>query len=92
MNELFIRCACGREGVNLVQDLDTGEVYVAIWYYSRTDMNIRHKIRWIWKIIQGNPYADEVVIGVGWLPLIADKLGAMRNVAEQIRKKDRRNI
>ena len=82
--EFFVRCACGADGANFVQDDETGEVYLAIWYYNRTDMSISHKLRWIKKIIQGKPYVDEVVIGVGWLPLIIDKLGAMRVVAGQI--------
>jgi hypothetical protein len=78
---------CGSEGVNLVQDDETGEVYLAVWWYGRNDMSMSHKLRWIWEIIRGKPYADEVVIGVGWLPLIADKLGAMRVVAEQIQNR-----
>jgi len=86
--ELFVRCVCGSEGVNIVQDDETGEVYFAIWYYNRTDMSISHKLRWIWNIIRGDPYADEVVIGVGWLPIIIDKLSAMRDVGEHIRKRD----
>jgi hypothetical protein len=81
--ELFVRCECGNEGVNLVQDDETGEVYLAVWYYSRTDMSIAHKLRWVWKIIQGKPYVDEIIVGVGWLPLIVDKLSAMIVVAEQ---------
>lgn len=86
--EFFVRCMCGAEGANFVQDDETGEVYLAVWYYSRNDMSISHKLRWIWEIIRGRPYEDEVVIGVECLPLIIDKLGAMRVVAGQIRERN----
>jgi hypothetical protein len=36
-------------------------------------------------LVTGKPYVDEIVIGVGWLSLIIDKLGAMRVVAEHIK-------
>lgn len=83
MNELFLRCACGMEGVNITQDEETDEVYFAIWYYGKTDMSIAHKLRWIWRIIRGEPYPDEIVIHKGWLPLLIDHLEAMRAEADQ---------
>ena len=84
MSDLFIRCKCGAEGVNITLDEETGDVFFSMWYYSKKELNARNKLRWIWNIIKGNPYPDEVVITVGWLPLIIDKLGAMKNEAEQI--------
>lgn len=86
--EFFVRCMCGAEGANFVQDDETGEVYLAMWHYGRADMSIAHKLRWVWNIIQDKPYVDEVIIGVEWIPLIIDKLGAMRVVAEQIAKRN----
>ena len=81
-NELFGRCACGAEGINISLDDETGEVFFSMWYYGRNDLTWSHKLRWIWHIIKGDPYLDEVVINSGWLPLIIDKLGSMKVEAD----------
>ena len=83
VNEIFVRCSCGKEGLNIVLDEDTGDVFFSMWYYSKEEMTWRNKLRWIVHIIKGKPYPDEVVITKGWLPLIIDKLGSMRVEAEQ---------
>jgi len=82
-NELFVRCVCGQEGLNISLDDETGHVFFSMWYYSKSELTWKNKLRWIWHIIKGEPYPDEVVITKGWLPLIIDKLAAMRNEAEQ---------
>ena len=78
MNELFIRCECGTEGINITQDEETGEIYVALWYYGKHDMSIMHKLHWIWQIVKGKPYLDGIVISKSWLPFLIDKLRAMQ--------------
>ena len=83
MTELFIRCACGTEGINITQDEETDEVFFAMWYYGKHDMSCRNKLRWIWQILIGKPYPDEVVISTGWLPLLIDHLKAMKVDANQ---------
>lgn len=83
-NDLFIRCECGTEGLNIIQDDETGDVYFAMWYYGQHDMGIRHKIRWIWQIIIGKPFLDEIAMDVGWIPLLIDHLKAMKVEADRL--------
>lgn len=80
MNELFVKCECGCEGLNIALDSDTGDVFFSMWYYGKNDLTWSHKLRWIWHIIKGDPYLDEIIIGRKWIPVIVDKLGS--NVAE----------
>lgn len=91
--EIFIKCECAADGINFTQDDETGDVYAAMWYYGRHDLSISHKLRWIWQIIKGKPFEDEVVIGYGSLPVLIDHLLAMGVVADKINnKKDKKFI
>jgi len=83
VNELFVRCACGAEGINILLDEGGEEVFFSMWYYGKNELTWRNKLRWIWHIINGDPYPDEVVINTGWLPVIIDVLGSMKVEAEQ---------
>ena len=87
INNLFVRCACGQEGINITLDKEAGNVFFSMWYYSKPELTWKNKLRWIYSIIIGKPYPDEVVITSGWLPLIIDKLGSMMIEAEQIEYK-----
>lgn len=82
-NELFVRCACGAEGLNILLDEETGNVFFSMWYYSKPELTIMNKLRWIWNIVKGKPCPDEVIITSVWLPLIIDKLKSMKVEAEQ---------
>lgn len=83
VNEIFVRCKCGAEGMNITLDDETGDVFFSIWYYIKPKLTILRKLIWIMNIIRGKPYPDEVIVDKGWLPLIIDKLGSMRVEAEQ---------
>ena len=78
MNEIFIRCACGNEGINITQDEETGEVFFAMMYTNPCRMSAMDKLRWILKILRGKPYPYQIVIAQGWLPLMIDHLKAMQ--------------
>ena len=78
MNEIFIRCACGTEGINITTDEDTGEVFFAMMYTDPCRMSAMDKLRWIIQILRGKPYPDQIVITRGWLPLLIDHLKAMQ--------------
>ena len=78
MNETFIRCACGAEGINITQDEEIGEVYFSMMYTDPRRMSAMDKLRWILKILRGKPYPDQIVIAQGWLPLMIDHLKAMQ--------------
>ena len=78
MNEIFIRCACGAEGINITQDENTGEVFFAMMYNNPCRMSVMDRMRWIIRILRGKPYPDQIVITRGWLPLIIDNLKAMQ--------------
>ena len=78
MNEIFIRCACGAEGINITTDEDTGEVFFAMMYTDPLRMSAIDKLRWIMRILQGNPYLDQIVIAQEWLPLMINHLKAMQ--------------
>ena len=78
MNEIFIRCACGAEGLHVTTDEDTGEVFFAMMYTDPCRMSARDKLRWIIQILRGKPYTDQLVITQGWLPLLIDHLKAMQ--------------
>lgn len=82
-NELFVRCKCGAEGMNITLDEETGDVFFSMWYYSKPKLTMVRKLIWIINILKGKPYPDEVIVTRGWLPLIIDKLASMRNEAEQ---------
>ena len=82
MNELFVKCECGCEGLNITLDNDTGDVFFSMWYYGRSNLTVSSKLRWIWHIIKGEPHPDEIIIGRGWVPLIIDKLRSMMVEAE----------
>lgn len=81
-NDLFVKCACGSEGINISLDEGGEDVFFSMWYYGKNELTWQNKLRWIWHIIKGNPYVDEVVITPGWLPLIIDVLGSMKVDAE----------
>jgi len=83
VNELFVCCACGADGMNIVLDDDTGDVFFSLWYHSKYELTWRNKLRWIWNVIKGRPFPDEIVITHGWLPLIIDKLESMRIETER---------
>lgn len=78
MNEIFIRCACGTEGINITTDEDTGEVFFAMMYTDQLRMSAMDKLRWIMRILQGKPYLDQIVITQEWLPLMIDHLKPMQ--------------
>lgn len=82
-NTLFVRCKCGNEGLNIVLDEETGDVFFSMWYYNKPELTAMDKLRWIINILKGKPCPDEVIVTRGWLPLIIDKLASMRNEAEQ---------
>lgn len=82
--ELFIRCECGAHGLNITQDDETGDVFFAMWHYGRDDMSITHKLRWIWQIIRGKPFLDEIVVNANSLPLLIDHLKTMKTEADRL--------
>lgn len=85
MNEVFIRCACGSEGVNVTQDEETGEVYLAMMYNNPRHLRIKHKLRWIWNVLRDKPYIDQIVVSPEWLPLLIDHLRAMHKRSPHIK-------
>ena len=78
MDEIFIRCACGAEGLHITTDEDTDEVFFAMMYTDPCCMSAMDKLRWIMRILQGKPYPDQIVISQGWLLLMIDYLKAMQ--------------
>lgn len=85
MNELFVKCECSAEGVNISQCDETGDICFAMWYCGAHDLTWSHKLRWILQILGGKPFKDQIVIGAGWSAVIADYFGACRVRAKAIK-------
>lgn len=86
--ELFIRCKCGAEGVNITLDKDTGDIFFSMWHYKKDSLTLMNRLRWIWYIIKGTPYPDEVVIESGWFPLIIDTFKSMDVESRRLREQN----
>lgn len=77
--EFWIPCVCGSEGLHIEKDEHDGDVYIALWVHGPQSMSIMHKLRWIWRIIQGKPWADHIVVDNSQLQDIIDALGDMKD-------------
>ncbi|MHA1290009.1 MAG: hypothetical protein ACTSPB_21720 [Candidatus Thorarchaeota archaeon] len=81
--EFWIQCVCGSEGLHIEKDEYDGDVYIAMWVYGQQNMSIMHKLHWIWRIIQGKPWADHIVVDNLQLQVIIDGL---ENMKDEVRR------
>jgi len=77
-NDLWILCECGCEGLHIEKDDECGDVYLAIFQFGQHPMSIENKIRWIWRIICGRPFNDQIVVGQQNLQVVIDGLESMK--------------
>ena len=76
--EHWIPCVCGAEGMHIEQDTCDGDVYFAMWHYGHQDMSIMHRLWWIWSIIKGRPFHDQLIIDGGSIQSMIDVLEEMK--------------
>lgn len=76
--ELWIQCECGAGGLHIENDEYDDDIYIALWHYGQYTMSIGHKLRWIWQIINGRPFRDQIVIDQSRLQKIIDALQEMK--------------
>lgn len=75
----WIPCVCGAEGLQIEKDESDSDIYIALWHYGQQPMSIAHKLRWIWSIVNGRPFRDQIVIDQDQLQRIIDALSEMRD-------------
>ena len=62
-NELYIKCDCGSEIINLAKDPDLNEFYLSIYRYKYLKPGLKHRLHHCWHILKtGSPYEDEIII------------------------------
>ena len=80
--EYWTPCECGSEGLHIEKDEHDGDIYIAFWVYGQQNMSIIHKLRWIWRIIQGRPWADHIIISNKRIYGVID---ALENMKDEVR-------
>lgn len=61
--ELFIKCECGSEVININKDPDFDEFYISIFRYRHLKPGLKYRLRYCWHILKtGEPYKDETII------------------------------
>jgi hypothetical protein len=62
--EAFITCSCKSEGIYVVKYKDEDEIYISFFSqgYTPNRMNVWQKIRYIFKVLRGKPYEDQIVL------------------------------
>lgn len=76
--EYFIKCECGCEGLHISKDSFDECVYFSLWYYGYPHFSIKHKLRWIWNIVEGKPYSDLIIVEQSRIQEIIDVLEKMK--------------
>ena len=74
----WIPCSCGAHGMQIEKDESDSDVYIALWQHGQQPMSIMHKLRWMWSIIEGRPFRDQIVIDQERLQNIIDALTEMK--------------
>lgn len=74
----WIECECGAHGLKIEKDEYDSDIYIALWQYGQQPIPIEHKLRWIWSIIKGRPFRDQIVIDRARLQNVIDALTEMR--------------
>lgn len=75
----WIPCCCGSEGLQIEKDESDSDIYIALWHFGQQPMSVEHKLRWIWSIINGRPFRDQIVIDQERLQDVVDALRGMRD-------------
>lgn len=68
----------GMDGLLIEKDAYDGDIYVALWQFGQQPMSIEHKLRWIWSIIKGRPFRDQIVIDPTEVQYLIDGLEDMK--------------
>lgn len=77
-DRLWIQCECSMDGLLIEKDDYDGDIYIALWQCGQQPMSIEHKLRWIYSIICGRPFRDQIVIGQENLQKVIDGLTEMQ--------------
>jgi hypothetical protein len=80
--ELFVRCSCYSEGVQLVDDAEDKMIYLSLWdshvHPPGPRQPWRQRLRHIWRIIRtGTPFDDDVILSYDDARKIRDFLSAI---------------
>lgn len=74
----YVQCECGGELIQVSQDEEDSEIYMAFYRYGHENVpySWRDRLRHIWRILRhGHPYADSIVLS----PADARKLAQILN-------------
>lgn len=63
-HEHFIACSCSTEGIYIVKHEDEDEVYISFFSHGLNPkrMTLWNKIRYIWRVLKGKPFEDQLVL------------------------------
>lgn len=85
-NSIFIKCACGIEGINIDifedevklenETIKTKEFNFSIWNMGyKSTLTVIQKISYIWHIItKGTPYSDQIILRTEEVKTLIDYL------------------
>jgi hypothetical protein len=74
---IYVRCSCGSEIVQLQRDKETKEIYMALYSYGHAPNNstLKDRLKLIWRIIRrGTPYVDSICLDKKEQQMIVDFL------------------
>jgi len=62
--EVFIKCACGSEGLLLSYWKDDKEVYISKLRHAPGSTTLKWRLKAAWDtLVSGEPYKDEILLG-----------------------------
>lgn len=75
-NEIFVKCDCETEGIEVQHWNDEKSLCFSFWAYGRSNTSSipwRHRVRMIWKILMGKDlYSDMVILNYEKAKEVAD--------------------
>lgn len=62
--ELFLKCSCSSEGLQVVVDKEYGDYYVSFWQQGHgIKLPFLFRLKYAWKLLtKGLPYGDDVIL------------------------------
>jgi hypothetical protein len=58
--DFYLKCSCGAEGIYALKDEEF--IFLSYFCFNPKRMNIIDKARYIWKVIKGKPFEDQLVL------------------------------
>ena len=88
MKNLFIKCECCGEALEISYDEELDSIELSIWTYGHNNvMGWRERLRWCWRILRtGNPWGDHVILTHQKMQEIINFYNSLKNTEKQLLK------